>query len=209
MQTMTYFHQKPTGTTTKWISKPISSIRPWIVAYAGQNPGITAILNYGHAPHPDYLEEVLNGTIVAIVVIEPSLLDPDEIQRTTVEDLPYLPPKDNLGHTPPLDPRRSHCIGLALVRGIDVEAKALQLVTPLHESAIAAIMDQRVVLVRGGFDCPDWAYMEDLYSNKDAAANLDDDVEERPWVSRQGEQQVGIESAVWRLRHPPMAKDVR
>jgi polynucleotide 5'-hydroxyl-kinase GRC3/NOL9 len=206
MQTMAYFHQKPSITTpTKWISKPINSIRPWIVAYAGEEPGVTAILNYSQAPHPDFLGEVLDGSVVAIVVIDDSLVDPDSIQHTTAETLPYLPPKDNTGYTPPLNPRRSHCVGLALVRGIDVETHALQLVTPLRESAIAEeVMDKQIILVRGGFDSPEWAYLEDLYANPDGGGDVG---VERPWVSRR--EQVGIEHSVWRLRHPPMAKDVR
>jgi len=65
-------------------------------------------------------------------------------------------------------------------------------------------MDEQVALVRGSFDAPDWAYMEDLMSGHDVNKGLEVD---RPWVSKT--EQVGIEGAVWRLRHPPMAGDVR
>lgn len=206
MQTMSYFHQK-SSSSTKWIAKPISVIRPWIVSYSETSePGISAILNYGQAPHPDFLAEVLDGSVLAIVVLDDAeLIDSDTIQRTAAEDLPYVP-TDRTGHTHPLDPRRSHCIDLALIRGISTSDKTLHLLTPLHESAIANVLveNQRVVLVRGGFDCPEWAYLEDLH-----LANRED-FEERPWVRRRkGGQAYGIEGAVWRLRHPPLARHVR
>lgn len=164
---------------------------------------ITQVLNYGQAPHPDFLGEVLDGSVVALVVIDENIIDQSAIERTSQEFIPYLPTPTS-GHTPPLDPRHSHCVGLALVRGIDAEARTFHLVTPLAETDIAKIMDKRIVLVRGGFDPPEWAYLEDIYAAKEGVV---DDVEERPWVSRK--EQIGIEGSVWRLRHPPMAKDVR
>ncbi|GIZ38402.1 hypothetical protein CKM354_000181900 [Cercospora kikuchii] len=201
MQTMAYFHQKSSLSSIKWIAKPINEIRPWIVSYSPEGSGIAAVLSYGQAPHPDFLGEVLDGSIVAITVIDDQAFDQEAIHHTATENIPYLPPGAT-GHTPPLDPRRSHCIGLALVRGIDTESKTLQLVTPVAGSEIEAIADKQVVLVRGGFDPPEWAYLEDWYATGGAV-----DTEERPWVSFQ--EQAGIEGSIWRMRHPPMAKDVR
>jgi polynucleotide 5'-hydroxyl-kinase GRC3/NOL9 len=74
----------------------------------------------------------------------------------------------------------------------------------LHERQIADIMEKTVVLVRGNFDPPEWAYLEELYKT-DGAPPGSSRVE-RPWVSRKG--LVGVEGAVWRLRHPPMASAV-
>lgn len=65
--------------------------------------------------------------------------------------------------------------------------------------------------MRGGFDSVEWAYLEDLYAldsekKKDGSAKEEEDVSARPWVARK--EMVGIEGAVWRLRHPPTAAQV-
>ena len=203
MQTMAYFHSRLDLSTNRyrWSGKAISRIRPWLVDYAGNESGIAAIVSYGQNPTTQFLAEVLNGSIVALVV-----MDEDEAEELTdnlirtPEDLPLVRPDDQ-GIQRTLTPSRSHCIGLALVRGIDVENKQIHLVTPLGDSQIAALATKKVVLVRGGFDSPEWAYLEDLHKDPDSAAS-----EPRPWVGKKG--LVGIEGAVWRLRHPPMASVV-
>ena len=245
MQMMAYFHQKPTVTDrlARWSSKAISSVRPWNVRYGRQGKGIHAIVSYGQEVKPEFLAEVLDGSIAAIVVFDKrSELLPAQASTSTlnvimqerfedgseIEDgaqhdervSPELIPR--VSHSPeglpcilgdssnqvwPLDPASFRCIGLALVRGIEAEQRTLLLVTPLSESQIASLDDQHVVLVRGGYDPPDWAYLEDLYRN-DGGGQASDmlDVAQRPWVSR--EEMVGIEGAVWRLRHPPLASQM-
>ncbi|EME77649.1 uncharacterized protein MYCFIDRAFT_200118 [Pseudocercospora fijiensis CIRAD86] len=202
MQTMAYFHHKPTSTNAKWISKPLSSMRHLALPYSVEVAGVRAILSYGQAPHPDFLAETVEGAVVAVVVLEDSdCLTTNDIAYTLEENLPYIPP-NNTGHTPALDPGNSHCIGLALVQAIDKDNKVLQLLTPIAERDLVGIdRNSSIVLVRGSFDSPDWAYQEDLFAGDDA---MDED---RPWVNRRAD--VGIEGAIWRLRHPPMAKDVR
>jgi polynucleotide 5'-hydroxyl-kinase GRC3/NOL9 len=79
------------------------------------------------------------------------------------------------------------------------------------------LASKKVVLVRGGFDSVEWAYLEDLYAEDSEKKNggtgekgekggKDEDVKARPWVARK--EMVGIEGAVWRLRHPPTAAQV-
>jgi len=194
-------------------------------------------MSYGQSPSPEFLGEVLEGSLVAIVAIEegslaeafklhdysqqqqtiggsetshPSDIDvstpEDLISRTTTEDLPYIHPNTH-GFCPPLNPAYSQCLGLALIRSIDASTKQLQVLTPLSETEIAALMSKKVVLVRGSFDSPGWAYLEDLYSadnNTDERSYAAVTTNDRPWVSEKGDM-VGIEGAVWRLRHPPMA----
>ena len=100
------------------------------------------------------------------------------------------------------------------MRGIDPQTQEIQLLTPLGEAQTAALAGKKVVLVRGGFDAPEWAYLEDLYAGsgsgekKDGSAggSVEEDVTARPWVTRK--EMVGIEGAVWRLRHPPTAAQV-
>lgn len=203
MQAMAYFHQR--GKSSKaglsWDCRSISRMRPWVVSYSGENSGIEAVLSYGQAPQPEFLSEVLDGSLVAIVAHDPNLFDAAAVERTAVEDLPYIMSKQD-GFSFPLDPQQSKCLGLALVRGIDVQNKKLQLVTPLPERQIAGLIERKVILVRGGFDSPEWAYLEDLYApDKDDTASL------RPWVTLR--EAVGVEGSVWRLRHPPTRDNSR
>ena len=209
MQTMAYFHHRHSirSRFVTWIERPISTIRPWKVSYAGANPGILAILSYGQIPNAEFLAEVLNGSVVAIVIPDPGLIALANVDKTPVEDLPFVKPDTN-GIIQPLHPRRSHSVGLGLVRGIDVSAKKLHLVTPLADSQIGTLMRQSIVLVRGGFDTPGWAYLEDIHSAGESYdSSFEHQNDERPWVSRR--ELAGIESAVWRLRHPPMPSTVK
>lgn len=203
MQTMAYFHHKATENgLSSWIDKPISEIRPWYVRYTGANAGIQAILCYGQSPHPELWGEVINGMVVAIVQVESDALDLEATKYTSMESLPYVISTVD-GCSLPLDPRKSQCLGLALVRGIDCETKRIHLVTPLAEAVIATLSKRPTLLVRGSFDSPNWAYLQDVY--QDSLDSMGSD--ERPWITNQ--EPMGIEGAVWRLRHPPMAADIR
>lgn len=220
MQSMAYFHQKPVANhrPSSWTGKPISQMRPWRLSYDGPDAAIIAIASYGQSPHPDFLAEVLDGSVVAIVTVDETVQFEDATMPASVdmrersdawprlvlwtpEHLPHIT-ASRAGFCSPLDPKHSDCQGLALVRGVDVEHNQLHLITPLPEDEVAALMSKQVILVRGSFDPPDWAYVEDLYKNKDDTEIALPD-SERPWVSQR--DMVGVESAVWRLRHPPMA----
>ncbi|KAA8647215.1 hypothetical protein EYZ11_012039 [Aspergillus tanneri] len=90
------------------------------------------------------------------------------ITRTPNEDLPYL--FVGAGSCNPLDPRTSHCLGLALVRSIDVSSRKLELVTPIAGSKICNALEHGygIVLVRGQLDNPNWAISEDYYAARAA-----------------------------------------
>ncbi|KAH9905889.1 hypothetical protein F4778DRAFT_769767 [Xylariomycetidae sp. FL2044] len=83
------------------------------------------------------------------------------ITYTTPEGIPFIDATDGIT----LDPRYSHCIGLVLVRGIDVENGVLQLLIPIPIEKIEDINSKggQIVLVSGKFDAPSWAYTEELY----------------------------------------------
>lgn len=199
MQTMACFHHKwsSDGKHIHWMAKPIHLLRPWIVSYDDESRDIIAIWSYGQSPHPNFLGEVLNGSLVAIILPDSEgLISPGTVQYTPAEGLPYLSHSAQRLRTR-IDPRHSRFVGLALVRGIDVTHKTLLLTTPLTPGEIDKIQGKGVVLVRGNFDCPEWAYLEDVNAGEEL-----DICEERPWVSHR-EQKVGIEGAIWRLRHPP------
>lgn len=214
MQTMAYFHhrQSKKGSDIRWTIQAISSWRHWTVAY-DDDAGIAAIVSYGQSPAPDFLAEVLEGSLVALVTLDHHSEEAalgfgrysgrelkDVLQRTS-EGLPYLY-SDHIAASHTIDPRYSTCVGMALVRAINTASRTLQLVTPLSEKEMSSLAKEKVVLVRGGFDTPSWAFLEDLYGGDEIAGD-----EERPWVTKR--EPAGVEGAVWRLRHPPIAADVR
>lgn len=215
MQTMAYFHTRhiDDSDSLKINGKAIDHMRHWNVSYADHTAGTAAVVSYNQSPNPEFLAETIDGSLVALVVMEQyaakgnskeateMIRDVSEHISRTPEGIPYVE-ADDMGVNRTLDPRSSRCIGLALVCGIDIAGQSLQLVTPLSERPITEIAGQTVVLVKGNFDAPGWAYLEDIYKNQYDGKSETDDIE-RPWVSRTG--QVGIEGSVWRLRHPPLA----
>ncbi|KAH1582177.1 Polynucleotide 5'-hydroxyl-kinase grc3 [Aspergillus fumigatus] len=90
------------------------------------------------------------------------------IIRTPNEDLPYL--FVGSGSCNPLDPKASNCLGLALVRSIDVPSRKLELITPIPASKLRDALEQGhgIVLVRGMLDNPSWAISEDYYAARAA-----------------------------------------
>jgi polynucleotide 5'-hydroxyl-kinase GRC3/NOL9 len=191
MQAMSYFHlnSQPTKELV-WDGRPLTCVPPWEIKYSGEGAGILGILCYGEQPPPDLLLEAINGTLVAVVVIEDMaaipgwdsesedsmggdlvlqtnnvealsrLVHKPLIVRTAEEKLPYF---NNL-NTILLSPSHSYCLGLALIRGIDVKRQRLQVLTPILPSKIFAISNEgkKIVLVSGKFDTPGWAYIEEL-----------------------------------------------
>ncbi|KAH6686882.1 GRC3 protein [Plectosphaerella plurivora] len=176
MQTMAYFHTSITATgSTSWEPSPLSTMPPLMVKFAGDCPGILGILSYDFQPPADLLAETINGAILAIVEIEDdaafeSIISADNpssgmrqpgIARSP-EGIPIILNPDS----ETLRPGASHCLGIALLRGIDVQDKSLQLLTPVPLSRIqeSRVIGRQLVLLHGKFDTPGWAYTEDLYA---------------------------------------------
>jgi polynucleotide 5'-hydroxyl-kinase GRC3/NOL9 len=116
----------------------------------GDKSGILGILCYGDQPPADLLLESINGSLVAIVVVDdmsaipgwdaqdkmgiqragtypkdstsnesadkPLHLHQPLIIQTPISDLPYFNPLNSIY----ISPTGSHCIGLALIRGVDI-----------------------------------------------------------------------------------------
>ncbi|PQE14418.1 RNA processing protein [Rutstroemia sp. NJR-2017a BBW] len=242
----------------EWNSLPLASLPPWEITYTGRNAGILGIVCYGEQPPVELLAETINGSLVSIVVIEDLIAIPgyfssvkDEIEiseasndlqdfnsssvlleslqspsiiRTPNEKLPYFNPANTIT----IDPKYSHTIGVALVRGIDIQRRRLQVLTPISTDVLEEINQEgkKIVLVSGKLDTPGWAYTEELVKrnwmekekrrkesnggSRDEEEDSDDDVEEKiaesdltnvPWVEKlQGSQGRGIGARVWRVR---------
>lgn len=92
----------------------------------------------------------------------------DSVFRTSEEDLPYL--YAGAGASLPLNPSASNCLGLALIRSVDVASRTLELSTPIPSSRLADAIEQghEIVLVRGQVDNPNWAVSEEYYAARAA-----------------------------------------
>ncbi|OJD24482.1 hypothetical protein ACJ73_04158 [Blastomyces percursus] len=90
------------------------------------------------------------------------------ITRTTRESLPYLFVGD--GACTPLDPNLSHCLGQAIIRSVNTETQTLDIYTPIPLSKIRETLEQgnRLILVRGQVDNPNWAISEEYFSARAA-----------------------------------------
>lgn len=81
--------------------------------------------------------------------------------RRTPENLPYF--STGVGYNIPPDPTKSHCIGQALIRGINPTTQTLHLIVPapLHSILLGLRESTKIVLARGRLDTPTWAYREE------------------------------------------------
>ncbi|GAB7343467.1 hypothetical protein MBLNU457_1488t1 [Dothideomycetes sp. NU457] len=246
MQTMSYMHSlAPVQNKPTWTAQPLTILQPWRVSFTGSKPGISAILSYHDTVDPSTLSLVLPGTVVAIVAVTsdtafhpPSKQTYLSTKPTTKpsnltekllhspESLPLLPPQSPSGAPSPLDPKSSETLGQALIRSIDVSNKELLLLSPVSGAVIQRhiVKGDRIVLVRGKFDFPDWAMLEDVHygnavtrkvefgDDEEGESDGDEDegdavvraksVVERPYVSVR-KPEAGIGGSVWRVRHLP------
>lgn len=179
MQTMSYFH-RDTRTQT-WHAKPLASLRPWNIRYAGANPGIRGILSYDFQSPPDLLADAINGMVLAAVEVEDKAAfksimagNKENTLRNSTEPAVTWSPEGLPIMANPADaallPAHSRMLGLVLVRGIDVPNQHLQIITPIPVVEIERAREQghSVVLVHGKFDAPTWAYMEGFYEKSKA-----------------------------------------
>lgn len=92
------------------------------------------------------------------------------ITRTAHENLPYL--FTGSGSCTPPDPKTSRCLGLGLVRSINVSTQKLELVTPVPGAKIRETLERDdgggIILVRGQLDNPNWAIGEEYYAARAA-----------------------------------------
>lgn len=71
MQMMSYFHSNHWDQALpKWDSRPLTSVPPFQVPFFGSQKGILGVLCLGEQPLPEMLNNTINGSLVAVVVIE-------------------------------------------------------------------------------------------------------------------------------------------
>lgn len=202
MQTMSYFHvdeENSNKTNSLWNPAPLTHCAPWLVSYKG-GEHLLGVVCYGYQPEPELLAEAIDGTILAVVEVENFKAFNDlklkDLTQQTPSQIPYIRP------AAPLDPKYSRCLGLALIRGVDVESQLLSLSTPLLANQLNG---KKIVLVSGKLDPPTWAYTEDHYYRafrRGEENTLEGDGSaEIPWTEKlHGSQKRAVGSQVWRVR---------
>jgi polynucleotide 5'-hydroxyl-kinase GRC3/NOL9 len=252
MQVMSYLHLcSERQERETWDPRPLVSIPPLVVKYAGNNAGIFGVMCLGEQPPAEMIIDTINGTLVAVVVMDDitailglrkNILNPgsdshpdrvrfddwkinhteateselpildnqeEQVIIRTPELIPYFNPKIAIS----LDPRYSHAIGLALIRGVDVKRRRFHLLSPISSCIIENITScgKLIVLVSGKLDTPGWAYTEHLYKRavvekggKIQTTKLSNDDEEDSRDARdstdldsQGELGANFECAPW------------
>ncbi|RAK92415.1 hypothetical protein BO79DRAFT_235679 [Aspergillus costaricaensis CBS 115574] len=135
-------------------------------AILGQNSG-PMFANNANAETDEDHDVDMQDSADAVPIVGSSTIE-SSITRTPNEDLPYL--FVGAGSSNPLDPKVSHCLGLALVRSVNVASHQLELVTPITGSTLRGVLEQghSIVLVRGLLDNPNWAISEDYYAARAA-----------------------------------------
>lgn len=161
---------------------------PWVVPYAGPTPGVDAVAVLGEQVDPSELITAIEGTLVGVVLAEEDGLG--ELIYTD-EKLPYL-----CDAPLSLAPENSFSAGLALIRGVDVKERCLQILTSIGESNMERWEREglKVVLVRGRLELPVWEM-------------VGAGVEGAPWVAVgavAGREGKGGE--VWRVRRNVMRR---
>ncbi|EER44228.1 grc3 [Histoplasma capsulatum H143] len=190
MQMLSYFHfTQHQGKNGVWSDIPLCQTRPVTVKYSGASRGIFGIMVTGidgrndktiGVPHFDSDGDLqmepgvtLNENQSPSLPSSPSHPSPDDdkhpnITHTPRENLPYLFAGN--GACYPLDPNLSHCLGQAIIRSINAETQTLDIYTPIPHYSIREALEQgnRLVLVRGQVDNPNWAISEEYFSARAA-----------------------------------------
>ncbi|KAJ6131607.1 hypothetical protein N7523_001313 [Penicillium sp. IBT 18751x] len=104
-------------------------------------------------------EQIRSGTTTS--------LEAKSVIRTK-EGLPYL--FVGSGSCTPLDPKASDCLGLALVRSVNVTSQKIELYTPIPSKRLRDAIERghQIVLVRGQLDNPNWSISEEYHAARAA-----------------------------------------
>ncbi|GJJ07824.1 hypothetical protein Clacol_002029 [Clathrus columnatus] len=131
------------GQVIRWNTElPLCSYRPWEVSL---KKGIDKIILTGAGFEdvlPDELHHAINCALVGLVCDEQSSDELDEPYYTQGGSLP--------------SPSYSRCVGLALVRGLDLQKGKLHLLTPLPPKFLQSCR----ILVKGELEIPVWGMID-------------------------------------------------
>ncbi|KAE8356573.1 polynucleotide 5'-hydroxyl-kinase grc3 [Aspergillus coremiiformis] len=177
-------------------------------AILGQNEGPSLSNRHSNDDADANMEDSTDTRMEGITSHDP--LNPfidANVARTPNENLPHL--FVGSGSSNPLDPKASRCLGLALVRCIDVSSQRLELVTPIAGSAIRDALEQGhgIVLVRGQLDNPNWAISEDYYAARTEERRHRESIEKLKKNETTSDNEHGVLPAEQEVRVSAMLRD--
>jgi len=169
MTMLSYFHSAASSGLT-WSRTPLSFQRPLALSYGAHelgfpHAGFAALVTVGQMVKPQHLVDVLNGSLVFVMVRCDSPSTPDrEILYDDKNDIPYVAPNAS-GFVEPLEASDYRLCGVGAIRAIDTERKLLHMLFPHFdwEHVKRDLSPKRLFLVHGAMETPDWAYLEDKH----------------------------------------------
>lgn len=145
---LSYFHASfaDDGTATQWNTEiPLCAHRPWEVVL---KKAIDKIILTGAGFEdvvPEELQYAINCSLVGLVCDDHSFVETNE------SDAPYYIQGDGLP-----SPSHTRCVGLALIRGVDLNTGKLHLLTPIPPKLRRSCR----TLVKGELEMPVWGMID-------------------------------------------------
>lgn len=97
MQAMSYFHLDTTDTDQfAWNACPLTAVPPWELKYAGKGAGIAGIMCLGEQPSPDLLKDTIDGSILAVVIVDDRAALPGWQDKAQSEDTVEADPAEEV-----------------------------------------------------------------------------------------------------------------
>ncbi|KAL2312044.1 Polynucleotide 5''-hydroxyl-kinase grc3 [Schizosaccharomyces pombe] len=137
----------------------LTACQPIATAFKGSSKGIDAVNIIGEPLNVNDVAKTINGTLMALYACDTASLDNSNTQRivSSPEGIPLII-NDGL----PLNPNTSHCLGLIVLRTIDLKRNEFHFVGPLNLELIkdAYARSLKIVLERGRLELPVYAMLD-------------------------------------------------
>ncbi|KAF2738031.1 hypothetical protein EJ04DRAFT_487290 [Polyplosphaeria fusca] len=178
MSAVSHFHLAPSSDSShlSWENQTLEQKSPWQFCYEKtviRKQCFIGFLLLGEWISPSVVGQLLNVSVVHIArTCDPDVQSKFETLPRTEDKmrLPYFPPNSS-NYGEPLDPRTSHIVCTALVRGFHLKKKFVELlIPPSLEDVIKTLKPEETVIVAGCNENPGWAYMESTYAALNEAA---------------------------------------
>jgi polynucleotide 5'-hydroxyl-kinase GRC3/NOL9 len=218
MQMQSYFHLKASSSNPSqpqiisWTIDPLSRLIPWEFCYeetSERTQDIVGFAAYSEPTEPVSLVHALNGSIIHIIQSTSSVIPTPytSLPRTGKYHIPYFPESERTGMVESLDPRTTRLVCTAMIRGVDLKRRVVQVLVPkTHEDMLYKLAPERTVFIGGCCNVPEWAFVEDAHAKEGLESHehptLATDIGDKlPWVENEGTmEEMGYLNTVRRVR---------
>ena len=169
MQLISYFHQLHRN-DLGWDCRPLITQRARLLSYGTARRDFACV----YIPHAVSraqecaILQLLTGKMVSVTILDDYEHDFDEktVMRGKGDEIPYIVPGLEPDFCDPIQPGKSHTIGLAFIKAIDTHEKLIQVYTGIPESVLTEYDLGKAILVLDTSLPTSWAYEEHLHHNK-------------------------------------------